>query len=98
MKTLYINKYLPEIATTRSKAKELFSIALKSKSEAISFKDMQFASRSFLHELLSLTNIENIELIDCNETVSQLINLIKASQFEPIAPVLDIRRVAPIKI
>ncbi|MCR4277814.1 MAG: hypothetical protein NUV85_02245 [Candidatus Berkelbacteria bacterium] len=98
MKTLYANQYLSEIATTRLKAKELFSVALKSKAEAISFKDIDFASRSFLHEILSLADRKKIELTDCNPTIIQLIELIESSKSRPIAPVLEIRRVASIKI
>ena len=98
MKTLYVSHYLPGIATTRLKAKELFSIALKEKTEVISFKDIQFASRSFLQELLSLTNKKSIKLVDCNKTTSQLITLIQSSNSRPVAPELEIRRVAPLKI
>lgn len=98
MKTLFINEYLPEIATTRFKAKELYSIALKNKSEAISFKDMQFASRSFLHELLSLSEQKDIKLVDCNSSIAQLIKLIESDRSNPIAPILKIRRAEPVKI
>ena len=98
MKILYVNQYLSEIATTRLKAKELFSIALKSKVDIITFKDIQFASHSFLHEPLLQTSNSDIKLADCNETIGKLISLIESNKSRPNASVLEIRRAAPIKI
>lgn len=99
MKVLYVSHYLSEVATTRLKARELVSIALKDKAEAISLKDIQFASRSFLHELLHLTARNDLDVIDYNKDVAKLVNVIQASSKENvIAPILEIKRAAPLKI
>lgn len=99
MKTLFVKDYLSTIATTRSNAKELIELARKSKVEAISLKDIEFASRSFLHELTQQASENSIKVVDYNKNITKLITAIRtSSKTHVIAPTLEIERAAPLKI
>ena len=94
-KVLYAKDYIPEIATTRAVAQELFSHAKKQRVRAISLKNIDIASRSFTHELLSLSVANNLEVIDCNESISRLIEVIHSNK--PVKQ-FEFRRAESLKI
>lgn len=79
-KVLYAKDYIPEIATTRAVAKELFERAEKNQAHAISLKDIIIASRSFMHELLTLAAAQQIEVIDSNQNIKRLTEIIRSNK------------------
>lgn len=94
-KVFYAQDYITEIATTRAVARELFDKARDAKAQEISLKNIAIASRSFMHELLVLSSDQGIEIIDCNQNITRLIEVIKANK--PVRQ-FEFRRAAPIKI
>lgn len=94
-KVLYAKDYIPAIATTRAVAQELFSQAKKHQARAISLKNIDIASRSFTHELLTLSETSNLDIIDCNQDIKRLIEIIHSNK--PVKQ-FEFRRAEPLKI
>jgi len=87
-KVLLYNIFKTDSLRTRDAAQKIIKKISKSKSYQIiiDFKNINFASRSFLHELITnIKNYKDTKFINTNEEIDLMLKLVKMPKPEIIA-------------
>lgn len=99
MKTLFLKKYGIDLAT-RDTARLIFKDVLCKNYKCISFKDTDFASRSFLDEIFLLSWKYKVEIINIPRDLQPLYEIVQKSRIENkvYAPILKIGKIQTLQI